>query len=354
MANQHIFAKLILRQVKDLITVDSPTTESAFGVLNIFTPLSSVADIQTAAARKRLWNAVKLGIHPDKQHETNKTEATLIFQSLDKFIAKCEKLLYRSEVTPPRQKKRQKVASKFPPYFNVETMDFLHGFAPILRACNYSSACLVHNMRGQMWHHGFTKKNIGLFFYEELAAYFKSLDCRLHGTISTETIKEEIIKNGPVLSRSYRPHSGECKENDYPVIVGWELQPVQGEVWLARIPSKGNEIFTIAFSTCDIEEDIAVPSDDPSNTAWQTGPYFSFHGTANDWKTWPSFTYRLSITEFMTFWQQFKTKQSMKHFIDKTAIFHVYNDLKADSREAYITDIEFVDVDNVKICGCFT
>lgn len=159
---------------------------------------------------------------------------------------------------------------------------------------------------------------------------------------------------GPVLSRSYMPPTGECTGRDYPIIIGWDVQDVQGEVWLARLPSWGDRVFEIAFFTCNIEDDIAIPRENMEYTKWQKGAYLNVGMGVNDssWRKWSSFTRILTVAEFMHFWKELGGKSVAELHGHKKNI-EVYSEKHVNSRTAYLTDVQFVDTSSVQIAVSF-
>ena len=123
----------------------------------------------------------------------------------------------------------------------------------------------------------------------------------LHGV---DEIKEELRKNGPVVSTSFKLDRGFAAAGEYGnsfahqrigkmhelLIVGWKLTAF-GEVWLANplySPPKANENpIRIAFGQFDIDDECLAPKASFENTPWQAGPYFDHKlSMVPEWRTW--------------------------------------------------------------------
>lgn len=105
---------------------------------------------------------------------------------------------------------------------------------------------------------------------------------------------------------------------------------------------KDNDLY-IAFGSCDIEDDVAVPAEDLANMRWQNGPYLEPGFPANkDWITWTRFSTYLSWHDYLTFLGSFDDG-SFLNLVQKKKTFEVYLQGKySHSRRAYITDFEVV------------
>jgi hypothetical protein len=195
-------------------------------------------------------------------------------------------------------------------------------------------------MRGQLCHHSYTGSDIKII--RTGGSQFKALEYLDQNEVNTETIKEQISVHGPVVSRSFMPHTGNCSDSDYPILCGWETLPVQGEVWIVRTQKGGDTEFKVAFGTLSIELDIAIPVTDAKNEEWQPGYYLETDG--NEWKGWTGMNYNIQISKFMKLWRALGAT-SASDLLKKKLIFHFYSDnLKADSVAAYINDFEFKDI----------
>jgi len=343
-----VFAGLILRQVSSVVHLEN-NEDTCLNLLKIFHPELKFEDIKSKSARSKYFKEVKLRVHPDKHEENLKEEATKVFKKLSSFIDQSENLQF---LEPLRKKAKTTNIreSNYPPSFHVEKKwQFLKNIRTAYHSP--SSATICYCMRGQIIHHGFTERCIWIRYLPSLQDHFNSLTFVSKKDISEE-IKREIMSSGPVVSRSYKSPKGR-NDNDFPIIMGWELNDVQGEVWIMRIPSLDlTKDFYVAFDTCEIEVDIVIPTHDLSLCRWQQGVFLAINNF-NEWSSGKASFAELTLDKFVSFWGELGVKKASE-LVQKSVEFEVYNGITmANSRRARVTDFERVDAAHVKIYFTF-
>jgi hypothetical protein len=121
---------------------------------------------------------------------------------------------------------------------------------------------------------------------------------------SIETIKEELLQKGPVVSISFRlldlyleqlqvGTRAFCKELigsfHELLIVGWSLTPY-GEAWLVQ-PLLDDvatpQLVRIGFGQFGIDDLVLAPHSTLEHMSWQPGPYFDYDfSDVNNWREW--------------------------------------------------------------------
>ena len=336
-----------------------PTSEDALSFFKLlYIEDITMEDINTKYKRSARWTEAKRKLHPDK-HVANQDLANTVFQKLESFQKKCENLEFLEE-SSFSQFGRKKMRKELERTNNSSQPVTLNLFRRPMFAvhdqsifCNGNhSGALCYNMRGQMWHFGATGRVIGLFYKPDIIHGFKSLTYP-GTTVNVETIKTEISERGPVLSRSYLPHAGVCEQGDHPVIIGWEVQDVQGEVWIVRVPNRGNKNIHVAFGTCNIEHDLAIPVANLSDTQWQPGAYLALPGEWKVWKKWPSFELTLTMAEFTTLWRSLGVKSALELCTKKPQFEAFRSGKRSYSRRSYISDFQLLDDSKIKVIAYF-
>ena len=116
-----------------------------------------------------------------------------------------------------------------------------------------------------------------------------------------DEIKDELMKNGPVVSTSFCPtdaflstntigKSHNLHQNDI-LIVGWK-QLAAGEVWIVQPLYNGcgliSQVVYVAMGQFGIDDCCLAPKSNLENKSWQSGPYYdtSMKGVENKWQTW--------------------------------------------------------------------
>jgi hypothetical protein len=252
-------------------------------------------------------------IHPDRQADNCET-ATKRFQDVQIFYDNCVANLDRKE-RPVIRERPTSIHVRFPVEFNIfNKWKFLSecGDQPILPEGSLLDQSMYarsigfkcFNLRGSMAHgrrpelfYGFeTFVRSGearsiLDLFEEYGGA-SSLD-------SIESIKKEIIEQGPVVSTLFRlteEFYNACEfsasfapslvGDTHPVlIVGWQLTSV-GEMWLIRT-ARGNYDIPIGFRQFGIEDEVFSPMKDFSRTPWQDGSKaIEISFGSEDWYSW--------------------------------------------------------------------
>jgi len=112
---------------------------------------------------------------------------------------------------------------------------------------------------------------------------------------SVEDIKDELIKNGPVVSTSFCPSTAFVSDNSIQqrdiLIVGWKQLP-SGEAWivqpLCKEGSRVSKVACVAIGQYGIDDRCVAPMNSFDNKPWQSGPYYdtSMRGAENVWRSW--------------------------------------------------------------------
>jgi len=117
-----------------------------------------------------------------------------------------------------------------------------------------------------------------------------------------DEIKDELMKNGPVVSTSFCPTDAFLSTNSIGksdnsiqsdiLIVGWK-QLASGEVWIVQ-PLYHNggltsQVVYVAMGQFGIDDCCLAPKSNLENKPWQSGPYYDANmtGVENVWQTWP-------------------------------------------------------------------
>ena len=103
-------------------------------------------------------------------------------------------------------------------------------------------------------------------------------------------IKDELIKNGPVVSTSFCPSPAFIRDNSIQqrdiLIVGWKQLP-SGEAWivqpLCKEGSRVSKVVCVAIGQYGIDDRCLAPRNSFDNKPWQSGPYYdtSMRGVEN-------------------------------------------------------------------------
>ena len=125
---------------------------------------------------------------------------------------------------------------------------------------------------------------------------------------SIEDIKDELIKNGPVVSTSFCPSSAFVSNNSIQqrdiLIVGWKQLP-SGEVWILQpLYHHGDQISQVVYvgiGKYGIDDCCLAPKSSLENTPWQSGPYYdnSMRGMENEWQSWTGMVCYESSVDFL-------------------------------------------------------
>mmetsp|Transcript_10308 Transcript_10308/g.22863 ORF Transcript_10308/g.22863 Transcript_10308/m.22863 type:complete len:238 (-) Transcript_10308:134-847(-) len=134
-----------------------------------------------------------------------------------------------------------------------------------------------------------------------------------------ESIKEELMLHGPVLSTSFHASGEVIAENAWAVllattstviILGWKQVKDKGEVWLVR-PTPQAEVVEIPIESCSLTDNVQIPEMDLRNKSWQQNSCYPFlerdFSGESDWMTWSEYEIALSGEDLNTLLQKLKT-----------------------------------------------
>jgi hypothetical protein len=293
------FLRLVERAVKA-----PPSADSLYELLKLADPDLSFAALKTKAAREKLIKQLRVAMHPD---QGGVSDTTAVFQDLTNFCEQCGTCDFsakRRETTPGKEKEEAPAKRSrpiFPYKFNVEdqwpaAMKHLkHGREHMKE----DPKIWCYNARGYIVHHALTERLAGWVYIAD--KFFHELPA---GN-DVDSIKEELTRNGPVLSASFQPSGAMMREyglqTPSPVlIVGWRQVQGKGEVWLVR-PTPQAEVVEIPVGSFSLADDVQVPKEDMRNLWWQYTkdyPYIErdFSGES-DWITRSEYDMNIPYTE---------------------------------------------------------
>ena len=361
------FRQLFLEQIR-LILEKDPSKESMHEMLKMASPYLTEADVMVSATREKAFKTLQLRIHPDKH--ADKDTATQVFQDVQTFYDRCCQSL--SSARPRKKKSASPTSAKdFPQEFHVEDQwSFLHmsSLEPVVNTSSFNQkelplliAARCMNARGAIAHGKTTGLNYSIdqlrthvcATVEDAFAYVGGGTKRLH---DVDEIKEELRKNGPVVSTSFTldrgvAAAGEC-ENTFAhqrigkthelLIVGWKLTAF-GEVWLAKPlysgPTVNENPIRIAFGQFDIDEECLAPKASFENTPWEAGPYFDHElSRVPEWRTWHGVEMRITSLDLEKLAGCFD--EGFYSAILNKKRFVIRDEAKfAHSRAAYLTEV---------------
>lgn len=266
---------------------------------------------------EKTFKALLLRVHPDKH--PNDERATRICQDVKTFYDDC------LAATPVRKKKKSSSTGSpsgmgFPLDFNVTNkwshIQYGHlCVQPQMRKSKVSIAVALQciNARGAIAH---GRRTESIYVNESVAKctetsakkLFKSQFGGAKELKGVDDIKDELIKNGPVVSTSFCPSSAFVSNNSIQqheiLIVGWK-QLATGEAWIVQ-PLAVQSLLQYGGNMCNmsqvaykyipigqfgIDKVCLAPKSNLENVAWEGGPYFDtpmMKGVENVWLSWPS------------------------------------------------------------------
>ena len=300
------FRRLFLDQV-DIIIKKDPSREVLLTLLQLATP--GLTSLGSDTETKKTFKALLLRVHPDKHPDDNQ-RATRICQDVKTFYDDC------LAATPVRKKKKKKRSSKGPsPNTTGYALDFdvinkwshIQYDSPYLKPqmtsqdisiavayqCINARGAIAHGRKIELHYSNdqvdeSTETSVKkLFKYSSTFGGAKELN-------SIEDIKDELIKNGPVVSTSFCPSSAFVSNNSIQqrdiLIVGWKQLP-SGEVWILQpLYHHGDQISQVVYvgiGKYGIDDCCLAPKSSLENTPWQSGPYFDIVRGYNEWQSWP-------------------------------------------------------------------
>ncbi|KAL9178972.1 hypothetical protein ACHAXT_011945 [Thalassiosira profunda] len=318
------FRRLFLDQVE--INVQKPPSwEALLSLLQLASPeLQRVAS--TGDETPRAFKTLLARVDPNK-HPQDKPRATRLSKSVHAFYQKC--------LACPPASKRQKTshspsnvslplefnAAEKWPHMDLHLPDHQFQLQPKLEAINNKSRVVAYqciNARGAIAH----GKRIEL----EHKAKITDIDTSVELTFNTygsgskclshpEDIKEELMKNGPVVSTSFGPTDAFQRSNGFRqkdvLIIGWK-QLSSGEAWIIHPIfgySSDHSIFGysegvpyakgtshVAIGQFGIDDKCLAPANSFENVSWEKGPYLDLATAEGTKKKWWSPSYNENVT----------------------------------------------------------
>eukprot|EP00485_Elphidium_margaritaceum_P020152 CAMPEP_0202725438 /NCGR_PEP_ID=MMETSP1385-20130828/181982_1 /ASSEMBLY_ACC=CAM_ASM_000861 /TAXON_ID=933848 /ORGANISM="Elphidium margaritaceum" /LENGTH=369 /DNA_ID=CAMNT_0049391507 /DNA_START=46 /DNA_END=1155 /DNA_ORIENTATION=+ len=352
------YRRLFLDQL-EVILDKEPSRKALLELLQTATPW--ISSLGGPKETKKHFKTLLLRVHPDK-HPQDVSRSTRLCQDAQNFYDDCM-------ATPP-EPKRRRINSIFPLNFNanskwsyilIEQPNVRPGLSKAEMAnmvalqCINARGAIAHGRRPELAFFTSKAKSTTVAHTDLVFKVFKH-----HGGVkeltSIEEIKEEIMKNGPVVSTSFRPSMAflnnnviarsQCGCQKDILIVGWK-QISSGEVWLVQ-PLYGHDgdespIAQVAVGQLGIDEHCLAPTNTFDNYVWQSGPYYdaNLSGNEKEWQTWESMWSLLdSLSELEPLFKELGTTSFSAL---QSPIITVRHKLKkAQSRKAYLRSIQWV------------
>jgi hypothetical protein len=315
--HQPAMSTLILDWVKRAVNA-APNAESLFDLLKLADPDLNPSGIRTVAAREKLYKKLRCEVHPDKHEGPDKDSASAIFQAMTTFYESCADCDFNKkrviiaekaekEVNPKRS--RPTLLYKFSAEEQWPTlMERLKDFDSDKSMKDSQKWC--YSVRGQIVHHALTGRQAGSV--DSTDQVFHKLPS--NDVDQVDSIKEELMLHGPVLSTSFKPSAAITAEYGLTpstvIIMGWRKVQGKGEVWLVR-PTPQDQLVEIPVGSCSLTDDVQIPLNDLRNTAWQSPEDFPFlerdFSGETDWMTLSEYEIALSRYGFNTLMQKLRT-----------------------------------------------
>lgn len=305
------FRRLFLDQV-DIIVKKDPSREVLLTLLQLATP--GLVSLGSATETKKTFRALLLRVHPDKHPDDQR--ATRICQDVKTFYDKCMASAPSANTTRTPAAKKQRTGSSpnntlYPLEFNAinkwsHIQYDIPYVQPQMTSQRMSNAVAYQciNARGAIAH----GKKIELHFGNSqiancLSTSVEQVFSSFGGTKQMhdiDEIKDELMKNGPVVSTSFCPTDAFLSTNSIGksdnsiqnkiLVVGWK-QLASGEVWIVQ-PLYHNggltsQVVYVAMGQFGIDNCCLAPKSNLENKPWQPGPYYNANMTAveNVWRT---------------------------------------------------------------------
>ena len=306
-------AELILEQIEAVLERE-PSQDALFDLLRIASPKISRESLTDEKLYKKLLLRLDFGDKNPLYERANK-----VINSLDHFASDCSSASGRKRSCSDRSNddeqaiedlsnKRGKYdvstfAKEFPLAFSVfrhvkqhESDDYYEQKnleAEVAFQCINARGEIVHGRKASITYkaEGDDREKTVKEIFAQNGGY------RILSSI--ESIKEELVERGPVVSTSfkltsaflssdtsrkkvYNPNLENC---GHPVlIVGWENTSV-GEVWnICSTTTEGNlreKIHQVAFRQWGVDEECVVPKQSFDTWTWQEGPCFDVDVSEN-------------------------------------------------------------------------
>ncbi|GFH50073.1 predicted protein [Chaetoceros tenuissimus] len=328
-------AELILEQIEAVLERE-PSEDALFDLLRIASPKIS----RESLTDEKLYKKLILQIDVNKKSSLYE-RADKVVKALDTFYKEClkdakqtctsktkketsttsssaasrKRSLSDDERTEERSKKKGKVdplsSKKFPLNFSaLEKLPFLQKqrakpFRKELSKKEHLEADVAFqciNLRGAIVH----GRGPSVVYNAEGDDKEKSVhkifekNGGINSLTSIESIKDELMKRGPVVSTSFRLSESflesetsrsrhfdkKLKDKVHPVlIVGWTNTAI-GEAWniISTTAKKATHVHQVAFGQLNIDEDCIAPNNNFNSWTWQEGPFFQVEIDKNDSK----------------------------------------------------------------------
>jgi len=283
-------------------------------------------DLQNPEKRQKAWRKCVVLVHPD---HNNEQDATQLFQDSQNWYSRaCRRV---QEAAPP-----EKIA-EFPAATYEDTWGVFQQYPHLqhwhpwrntsgLWADEFWAAVACINLRGACASQkcpeiSFSLPQLLTYAQEiepattnmkaDFRDIFKKFGALRNFRGSDSELKEEIRKNGPVISLSFKPSSAvitQFPEVDVEpgcattvVIAGWKTN-VYGQSWTIYLPSTART-FDIAFGQCAVTDNIVHPGKDMTKFSWEPGPYFQIDMSkwGSEFRSWTHFSIHLSKERFKEF-----------------------------------------------------
>ncbi|GFH50071.1 predicted protein [Chaetoceros tenuissimus] len=308
-------AELLLHQVEAVIERE-PSEDALFDLLRIASPKIS----KESLTDEKLYKKLILWLDFDDKNPLYE-RANKVLKSLDTFYSDCVKEMKKESSCSSASSRKRSCASgnndeqaledssskkgkydlstsgkEFPSSFSVfrhvkqqESDDYpdqKHLEAEVAFQCINARGEIVHGRKASI-----TYKAEGDDREKTVKEIFeRNGGCRILSSV--DSIKEELMERGPVVSTSFKLTSAflnavtsrkevfetNLENSRHPVlIVGWENTTV-GEVWKICSTTKevnfSANIHQVAFRQWGIDDECVVPKQSFETWTWQEGPYF--------------------------------------------------------------------------------
>lgn len=331
------FRLFFLESIQATIQQDA-SQEALLALLKFAAPSLTIDEMLAMPPkdRGRLMKVLRTRIHPDKH--PNESSVTEIFQNVQIFYDECIVNLSKGSSTRDRDSKASKRRRKRSQSGQLATGKTYPSNYSCFDQWPYMKECITTVARSDK------PKSLHMPNANVLPAYqaYRCINSRgsvAHGRIITrhevfgdvekksekkysvqeifdsfggakeletiETIKDELMNCGPVVSASFRLLDAylerlNVSENSFVreaggdthelLIVGWCLTPY-GEAWqvepIMNDTDVASQIIEIGFGQFDIDEVVLAPDNSLEYISWQPGPYFDYDfSDVENWREW--------------------------------------------------------------------
>jgi hypothetical protein len=206
-------ATLILNLVKRGIKAE-PSAEALYELLQLADPNLKYSGMRLVTSRDKLFKQLKAAVHPDKHVAANYADANAVFQQLTNFYDGCATFDFSSkkrEVTPAKEDalSAKRPRPTFPHKFNAVE----HWAAALVNLKNLDDTVYMqtpqvwcYSARGYIEHHKLTGREAWQVIFDDNVFH------KLPAGNEADSIKEELMGNGPVVSTSFKPSGALIRE----------------------------------------------------------------------------------------------------------------------------------------------